>query len=213
MSETHRVRARSSATWLTLGATVLLLAGCGAATGSSASIPSTVVATPAASAAAAATPTPRPTPASLPTRIAHRAILPTDGACEDAHSCLGLLPPDAYHTDLFQPGFGFAIADGRWENRVMTPGNVNLKSIDVPGDEIFFFAHPRALKPDGPIDLSVQMTAAMLADWMSGNPNLTVGPVTDVNVGGLTGKQMDIALAPDAVVPTGDCPSSDASAC
>ena len=30
--------------------------------------------------------------------------------------------------------------------------------------------------------------------------------MTDVSVGGLSGKQMDIALAPDAVVPTGDCP-------
>ena len=206
MSETHRSRARSSATRLALGATVLLFAACGASTDPSASLPSAVLATPAASVAAAATPTPRPTPAPLPTRIARPTDLPTDGACEEAHSCLGLLPPGAYHTDLFQPGFGFAIADGRWQNRVMTPGNVNLESIDVPGDEIFFFAHPRALKPDGPLDLSVKLTAAGVADWMSGNPNLTVGPVTDVNVGGLTGKQMDIALAPSAVVPTGDCP-------
>jgi len=206
MPETHRSRAQSSATWLALGATVLLLAACGAATGSSAGVPSTVVATPAASVVAAATPTSRPTPAPRPTRIARPTDLPTDGACEDAHSCLGLLPPGTYDTDLFKPGFGFTITDGRWENRAMTPGNVPLESIDVPGDGIFFFAHPRAVKPEGPLDLSVKMTAAGVADWMAGNQNLTVGPVTDVNVGGLTGKQMDIALAPDAVVPTGDCP-------
>ena len=69
------------------------------------------------------------------------------------------------------------------------------------------------MKPDGPLDLSVKMTAAGVADWMAANQNLTVGPVTDVSVGGLSGKQMDIALAPAAVVPTGDCPVQRASAC
>jgi hypothetical protein len=206
MSETHRPRAWSSVSTLVLGATLLVLAACGASTGSSAGVPSTVAATPAASLAVAATSTPRPTPAARPTRIPRPTDLPTDGACEEGHSCLGLLPPGAYHADLFEPGFGFTIADGRWENRVMTPGNVDLDSIDVPGDGIFFFAHPRAVKPDGPLDLSVKMTAAGVADWMTANENLTVGPVTDVTVGGLTGKQMDISLAPNAVVPAGDCP-------
>ena len=207
MSKTHRARARSSAApWLALGATVVLFAACGAATGSSAAVPSTALATPAASVAVATTPTPRPTPSPLPTRIPRPTDLPTDGACEDGHACLGLLSPKTYRTDLFQPGFEFAIADGRWENRAMTPGNVPLESIDAPGDGIFFFAHPRAVKPDGPLDLSVKMTAAGVADWMAANQNLTVGPVTDVSVGGLSGKQMDIALAPAAVVPTGDCP-------
>jgi hypothetical protein len=169
-------------------------------------VPSTAVATPASSVAAVATPTSRPTPAPRPTRIARPTDLPTDGACEEGHSCLGLLAPQAYHTDLFTPGFGFTIADGRWENLAMTPGSLGIESIDVPGDGIYFFAHPRALKPDGLRDLSVKMTAAGIGDWLTNDQDLTVGPVTDVNIGGLTGKQMDIALAPDAVVPTGDCP-------
>ncbi len=206
MTEIHRWPAGSRVTALALGMTVLLLAACGASTSSSAGVPPIAVATPVPSVALAATPTSRPTPAPRPTRIPRPTDLPTDGACEEGHSCLGLLGPQAYHTDLFTPGFGLTIADGRWENLAMTPGSVDFDSIDVPGDVIFFFAHPRAVKPDGTLDLSVKMTAAGVADWMAANPNLTVGPVTDVSVGGLTGKQMDIALAPDAVVPTGDCP-------
>jgi hypothetical protein len=132
--------------------------------------------------------------------------MPTDGACEDGHACLGLLAAKEYHTDLFEPGFAFTVADGQWENLAMTPGGFDLLSIDAPGDAILVFAQPQANKPDGSRDLSVEMTAAGISDWMAGNPNLTVGPVTDVSIGGLPGKQMDVALAPDAVVPAGDCP-------
>jgi hypothetical protein len=132
--------------------------------------------------------------------------MPTDGACEEGHVCLGLLAPGTHQADLFEPGFEFAIADGRWENLSMTPGHIGLDSIDTPGDGIQFFAHPRAVKPDGSLDLSVKMTAAGIGEWLAANQNLTVGPVTDVTVGGLTGKRMDVAIAPNAVVPTGDCP-------
>ena len=159
MSETHRSRARRGPRWLTLGATVLLLAACGSSTGSSAGAPSAASATPAASVA-----------------------------------------------EAVKPGFGFTISDGRWENIAMTPGDVPLESIDVRGDGIFFFAHPRVVKPDGSLDLSVKMTAAGISDWMANDQNLTVGPVTDVTIGGLKGKRFDIALPPGAVVPTGDCP-------
>ena len=169
MSETHRSHMRRGATWFGLGATVLLVAACGSSTGSSAGVPSPVVATPTASVAAAATPTPRATPAPHPTRLARPTDLPTDGACEEGHVCLGLLPPGTYHTDLFKPGFGFTIADGRWENRVMTPGNVPLELIDMPGDGIYFFAHPRAMKADGSLDLSVKMTAQGVTDWLAAN--------------------------------------------
>lgn len=206
MSETHRSHARRGANWLTFGATVLLLAACGSSTSSSAGVPSAAVASPTASVADAATPTPRPTPAPRPTRIPRPSDLPTDGACEEAHVCLGLLKPGTYHTDLFKPAFGFTISDGRWQNRGMTPGNMPIESIDVPGDGIFSFAHPRAVKPDGSLDLSVKMTAAGISDWLANDPNLTVGPVTDVTIGGLKGKQLDLSLAPGAVVPIGDCP-------
>jgi len=207
MSDTHRSRVRSGATALAAGATVLLLAACGASTGSSAGVPSVAgVVTPPASVAAAATPTPRPTPAPLPTRIPRQTDMPTDGACEEGHACLGLLAPKQYHTDLFEPGFAFTIVDGRWENLAMTPGGIDLTSIDVPGDAILFYAHPLAVKPDGSRDLSVEMTAAGISDWMAANQNLMVGPVTDVSIGGLKGKRMDIAISPNAVVPTGECP-------
>ncbi len=206
MSDTHRSRLRPGATALAVGA-MMVLAACASSTGSSAGVPSVVaVVTPPASVAAGAATTPGATSAPRPTRIPRPTDMPTDGVCEEGHACLGLLAPGAYHTDLFEPGFGFTIAAGRWENLAMTPGSVDVDSIDAPGDAIFFFAHPQAVKPDGSRDLAVTMTAAGISDWMTGNQNLTVGPVTNVTVGGLTGKRMDIALAPNAIVPIGDCP-------
>lgn len=207
MAETQRASVRACAAGFTLVASLFLLAACGSSTGSSAGTPpATVAVTASPSAAAAASATLRPTPAPRPTRIPRPTDLPTDGACEEGHFCLGLLAPGTYHTDLFQPGFGFTIADGRWENLAMTPGYIGLDSIDVPGDGIYFFARPRAVKLDGSLDMSVKMTAAGIGEWMAANQNLNVGPVTDVTVGGLPGKRMDVAIAPDAVVPTGDCP-------
>jgi len=207
MSETHRSGMRAGAPWLALGATVLILTACGASSNPTVRAPSAAaIATAEPSAAAQATPTSRRTPPPLPTAIPRPTDMPTDGTCEEGHACLGLLADKEYHTDLFEPGFAFTVADGQWENLAMTPGGFDLLSIDAPGDAILFFAHPQATKPDGTRDLSVKMTAAGISDWMAGNQNLTVGPVTDVSIGGLTGKQMDVAIAPDAVVPTGDCP-------
>ena len=205
MSETHRSGIRTAARLLAVGAAVALLAACGASTGSSADAPSaTAAATPPAS-QAAATSSPRPTPAPPPTSIPRPTDLPTDGTCEEGHQCLGLLPPGAHRTELFEPGFGFTIGDGRWENLAMTPGAVDLTSIDAPGDVILFFVHPQAVKPDGSRDLSVELTAAGISDWMAGHQDLTVGPVTDVSIGGLKGKRMDVALASGAAATPGDC--------
>jgi hypothetical protein len=206
MSQSHTGTVRTIATRLALGATLIVLAACGQSSGSSAGTPAPVAVAPSSSTAAPATATPRPTPAPRPTRISRPSDMPTDGACEEGHVCLGLLAPGTYKADLFEPGFAFAIADGRWENLSMTPGHIGLDSIDTPGDGIQFFAHPRVVKPDGSLDLSVKMTAAGISDWLAANQDLTVGPVTDVTLGGLTGRRMDVAIAPNAVVPTGDCP-------
>ncbi len=207
MSETHRSHARVGAARLALGATVLLLAACGASSNPSAATPSAAaIATAAPSAPAEATPTTRPTAPPLPTAIPRPTDMPTDGTCEEGHACLGLLAAKEYHTDLFEPGFAFTMADDRWENLGMTPGGFDLLSMDAPGDAILFFAHPQATKPDGTRDLSVTMTAAGISEWLAANQNVTVGPVTDVSIGGLKGKQMDIAISEDAVVAAGDCP-------
>ena len=169
MSETHRAHARAGAAWLALGATVLLLAACGASSNPSAASPSAAaIATAAPSAPAEATPTTQPTAPPLPSAIPRPTDMPTDGTCEEGHACLGLLAAKEYHTDLFEPGFAFTMADDRWENLGMTPGGFDLLSIDAPGDAILFFSHPQATKPDGTRDLSVTMTAAGISDVAGG---------------------------------------------
>jgi hypothetical protein len=210
MPATRRSRLHNPVRRFALGVAAILLAGCGAAAGPSIPAASVaVVVTPppsvAASASAAATTTPRPTPV-YPTVMTRPTNIPTDGACEDGHPCLGLIAAGSHHTQLFVPGFSFTMAKASWENLAMTPGDVGLLPLDSPGDEIHFFAHPKPTKPDGTLDLSVTVSVDGIASWLAADPALTVTPAKAVTIGGLSGKVMDFALAPGTVSHPADCP-------
>jgi len=207
---THRSRARTTARRFALGIVAILVAGCGAA--ASPSLPAAsvaVVVTPpssvAASASAAATKTPRPTPA-YPTVMTRPTDIPTDGVCEEGHPCLGLIAGSSHHTQLFVPGFSFTMAKTGWENLAMTPGDVGLLPLDTPGDEIHFFTHPKPTKPDGTLDLSGTVSVDGITKWFAADPALTVSPAKAVTIGGLSGKVMDVSVAPGTVSHPSDCP-------
>ena len=190
---------------------VVVLAGCQAAASSSTPVASVaVVVTPppsvAASPTAAPSATARPTPRPLPTVLTRPTDIPTDGTCEAPRPCLGLIAAGSHHSQLFVPGFSFTMAAAGWENLAMSPGDVALLPLDAPGDEIAFFAHPRLTKPDGTLDLSAKTTADGIAGWFATNADLTVGPVTDVTIGGLHGKQLDLSVAPTSTAHQADCP-------
>jgi hypothetical protein len=181
-------------------ALVALLAGCQAAASPiapSASVAVAVTPPPSASAipSAAATATTRPTPEPLPTVFTRPTDIPTNGACEEGRPCLGLIKPGVHHTQLFVPGFSFTMPEAGWENLGMSPGNVSLLPLDAPGDEIAFFAQPKLTKTDGTLDLSAPLTVDGITGWFAAHPDLTVGPATDVTVGGLHGKRMTVEAA------------------
>jgi len=191
---------------------VLLVAACQASASSPGAPASVAVAaTPPPSVAATDTAGPsattRPTPEPLPTSIPRQNDIPADGKCEDGHACLGLLKPGAYQTQLFVPGFSFTMPEPGWENIAMTPGAVPLFKLDAPGDQIAFFTQPRLTKTDGTLDLSAPLTVDGITGWLAAHPDLTVGPATDVSVGGLHGKRMTLEVAPTSTAHyPADCP-------
>jgi hypothetical protein len=132
--------------------------------------------------------------------------IPTDGACEEGHPCLGLIAAGSHHTQLFLPGFSFTMAKTGWENLAMTPGDLGLLPLDTPGDEIQFFTHPEPTKADGTRDLSVTVSVDGIAKWFAADPALTVSPAKAITIGGLSGKVMDFSVAPGTVSHPSDCP-------
>src|SRR4249919_1522265 len=193
----------------------LIGAGCQANPAGSVTAPSPVIAsvaiptqapTPSA-AAAVASATTRPTPRPLPTKFDRSTDIPSDGVCEDGHPCLGLIKPGTYHSQLFAPGFSLTMPEAGWENIGMTPAEVRLLPLDAPGDGISFFTQGKLVKTDGSLDLGVPQTVEGVTGWLTANPDLAVGPTTDVTIGGLHGKRLTLTTAPDSSVhyPI-DCP-------
>jgi hypothetical protein len=213
-----RIRARSRVDGIVPGlamvSLVVLLAACGAASGPTAPAasvaaivtpPPSVAASP--TAAATATATAKPTPEPLPTILERPTDIPTDGACEEGHACLGLIKAGVHHSQLFAPGFSFTMTEAGWENLAMTPGQLALLPLDAPGDAIAFFRQPKLTKTDGTLDFSVPLTVEGITGWFAAHPDLTVGPATAVTVGGLHGMRMTFMAAPTSTAHyPADCP-------
>lgn len=194
----------------------LTVAAC--ATSTSSTAPSAVASgqpAPTTSAAAVASPseaeaTTRPTPTakSLPTAMPRPVNLTVDGTCEPDHTCLGLLKPGKHHTEVFIPGFSFAISGPGWENIGQAGGNFALLSTTDPGDAILFFYRPRPTSADGTLVLGVKSTAADIGRWLEQNKDLSVSKAADVAIGGLKGKRWEVETAPTATARTSDCPTT-----
>jgi hypothetical protein len=188
----------------------LLVTACGTTGGASpaGSIGPTVAISP--SGEATATPSPAPTeqatPSPKPVALSRPTDQPTDGACRENHPCLGLLPAGSYHTQHFSPGFGFTITSGRWENLSDEGGIFPILSIDRPDDAILFFRQPWPTRPDGVRAAGVATNVTELTAWLTANPSLDTSEPKPVTVGGLTGTQIDLALAPGTENADPSCP-------
>jgi len=194
----------------------LIVGAC--ATSTSSTMPSAVASAPPApttSAAAiasrseaAATTRPTPTAKPIPTAMPRPVNLTVDGTCEPDHTCLGLLSPGKYHTQVLVPGFSFAIAEAGWENIGQAGGNFALLSTTEPGDGILVFWRPQPTNSDGSLVSGVKSTVADLGRWLEQNKDLTVSNAANVAVGGLKGKRWEVAAAPTATARTFDCPTT-----
>jgi hypothetical protein len=192
-------------------AVVLLVAACASPGGAGDAVPtasaaSAAVASAGPSATLSTLPTQRPTPSSKPVALPRSTDLPTDGSCHENHLCLGLLPPGTYHTKSFGPGFAFTISSGRWENLGDEGGIFPILSIDRPDDAILFFRQPWATKPDGKRVPGVATKVDELTAWLTANPSLDASEPKPATIGGLTGTQLDLALAPGTENADPRCP-------
>jgi len=138
-------------------------------------------------------------------RPVHQTV---DGTCEPDHTCLGLLKPGKHHTEVFIPGFSFAISGPGWENIGQAGGNFALLSTTDPGDAILFFYRPRPTSADGTLVSGVKSTAADIGRWLEQNKDLSVSKAADVAIGGLKGKRWEVETAPTATARTSDCPTT-----
>ena len=185
-----------------------LLSACQASAGPTANAPAASFASPSAASAPPSSVeiTPRPTATPLLLVLPRPTDLPTDGTCEAGHTCLGLLSPGTHRTDVFSPGFEFAVPSTGWENLSQEGGIFQLLSVDHPGDEIAFFRQPRATKPDGTLAGGVDIKVKALEAWLASNAAFAVSPATPVSVGGLDGERTDLTIAPGVQDHQSDCP-------
>lgn len=208
MKHPRRTNRRTSVVSLLTMLAAAVLSACQASGGATPTAPVAGLETPSAASASPSSVaiTAGPTAPPLPLAIPRPTDLPTDGACEPGHTCLGLLSPGKYHTDVFSPGFEFAVPNPGWENLSQEGGIFGLLSIDSPGDGIFFFRQPQPTKPDGTLVAGIDIKVKAIEAWLASNAAFTVSPATQVSVGGLDGERTDLTIAPGVQDHQSDCP-------
>ena len=113
--------------------------------------------------------------------------------------CLGPLEEGTYTSQRFEPALTFTVPAGwnnPWDERdgfiLWTPGwSPDNTLIMEPG--LLVRRDPR---PDeGCVDATVGTSAIELATWVANHPAIVAGAPLPVEVGGLTGYQLDVSLA------------------
>ena len=169
---------------------------------------------PSATATPAPTTTPAPTAAAtaVPTAAARYPAWYPPGAVADANGA-GILAPGSHATRAFRPGFTFSAPDG-WVNAYDEPDFFTLFP-DTPANAAEFarsegFAQSVFMGPHSSpyfacesLENNRGTTAAEIAAAVTANEFLATTGLIDVEIGGLTGKQLDVQVDPDW---TGTCP-------
>src|SRR5215213_3886345 len=161
---------------------------------------------------AAPTPTAQPT-ARVTTAPSAGAVLPPWYTTDETPTGAGILEPGSHATRSFRPSFRFSVPEG-WVNSA-DAGTVELFP-DTPANQAEFARAERLAQSiamglhDSPwffcqsVENNRGATAAEMAAAAAANEALATTALTDVAIGGLTGKQFDVRLNPDW---TGTCPS------
>jgi len=137
------------------------------------------------------------------------------GPCLDSQDgpppwvCLGPLEEGTYTSQRFEPALTFTVPTG-WNNPWDTRGVFDLwtpgwsDGYEDPDDPLIYVGgnQPgglhvvRAPRPgDGCVDATVGTSAIELATWVANHPAIVAGAPSPVEVGGLTGYQLDVSLA------------------
>jgi hypothetical protein len=127
------------------------------------------------------------------------------GPCLDSQDgppprvCFGPLEEGTYTSQRFEPALTFTVPAG-WNNAWDTRGGFVLWSPGwTPGTTLFNYPglHVRRdPRPEGGcVDATVGTSAIELATWVANHPAIAAGAPSPVEVGGLTGYQLDVSLA------------------
>lgn len=113
--------------------------------------------------------------------------------------CLGPLEEGTYTSQRFEPALTFTVPAG-WNNPWDTRGAFTLWTPGwSPGNTLFMepgLQVDRDPRPgDGCVDATVGTSAIELATWVANHPAIVGGAPSPVEVGGLTGYQLDVSLA------------------
>jgi hypothetical protein len=144
-------------------------------------------------------------PTESPSAVTGETTDPWTGPCLDSQDgppgqvCLGPLEEGTYTSQRFEPALTFTVPAG-WNNswdtggafRLWTPGwDPGTSLFDYPG--LWLRRDPR---PEGEcVDATVGTSAIELATWVADHPAIAAGAPSPVEVGGLTGYQLDVSLA------------------
>ena len=139
------------------------------------------------------------------------------GPCADSQDgppprvCLGPLEEGTYRSQRLEPALTFTVPAGwnnPWDTRdsfsLWTPGwSDGWDDPDDPG--IYMFDHPglglvRDVRPlevgcSDRIDATVGTSAIEVATWVAAHPGIAAGAPSPVEVGGLSGYQLDVSIA------------------
>jgi hypothetical protein len=124
--------------------------------------------------------------------------------------CLGPLEEGTYTSQRFEPALTFTVPAG-WNNPWDTRGSFDLwtpgwsDGWDDPDDPgIYLFDHPglslfRDVRPregcsDG-VYATVGTSAIEVATWVAAHPGIAAGAPSPVEIGGLSGYQLDVSIA------------------
>jgi hypothetical protein len=138
------------------------------------------------------------------------------GPCADSQVgppprvCFGPLDEGTYTSQRFEPALTFTVPAG-WNNPWDTRGSFHLwtrgwsDGSDDPDDPgIYLFDHPgltlrRDVRPregcSDAVDAAAGTSAIELATWVADHPGIATGAPSPVQIGGLSGYQLDVSIA------------------
>ena len=134
----------------------------------------------------------------------------SNATCFRFRVCFGPLEEGTYTSQRFEPALTFTVPVG-WNNPYDTRGSFDLwtpgwsDGWDDPDDPgIYLFDHPglslfRDVRPregcsDG-VYATVGTSAIEVATWVAAHPGIAAGAPSPVEVGGLSGYQLDVSIA------------------
>ena len=133
--------------------------------------------------------------------------IPVDGTCEPDRRCFGLLESGSYQTEFLNPNFSFTISEPGWENLQSSGGELDIRPLDAPGDELRYLQDPSVRTANGRAVGGIGSTVDELTAFWAGRGDLIIEGLEPAAVGGLEGVELDVTLSASAPDALNGCPA------